>query len=360
MKNSSPVYELAIPLGVAGLATGIGFLVFPYFDLANLVMIYLLGTLMVALRGHRGPAAFSAIVNILAFDFCFVPPRFTLSVADVQYIWTFIVMFLTAMIISHLMIRVREEAEIAREGEKRSAWLMEKAKKAEIDAEAERLRSSLLSSVSHDLKTPLAAIMGSASALVANETFQKNPAQRELLENIQGEAERLAHLVQNLLDATRLESGKVQLKKELFPLEEVLGNVLERLKRLLKQRDVAVRIPEGLPLVPADGVLLEQVLINLLENAVRHTPDQSRIEIFAHIENNAVKVTVTDQGVGLKEEELEKVFDKFYREPHSPGAGLGLAICRAIVNAHGGKIWASNRPGGGAVFSFTLPLRSSS
>ncbi len=321
-------------------------------------MVYLLATLGVASRGQRGMAAFSAVLNILAFDFFFVDPRFSFSVHDFQYLWTFLVMFITAMVISHRTIRLREEAETAREGEQRSAWLMEKAKKAEVDAEGERLRSALLSSVSHDLRTPLAAILGSASALAAHETFQKNPAQRELLDNIQGEAERLSHLVQNLLEATRLESGKVQLKKELFPLEEVLGSVLERLKRSLKQRDVAVHIPTDLPLIPADGVLLEQVLINLLENAIRHTPEASRIEISARAENKTLKVSVTDQGRGLKEDELEKVFDKFYHAPQSTGSGLGLAICRAIVNAHGGRIWAVNQSGGGAVFSFTLPIEN--
>jgi two-component system sensor histidine kinase KdpD len=318
-----------------------------------------LGTVVLATRGHRGPAAFSAILSVLSFDFFFVPPRFTFAVSDVQYIWTFIVMFTAAMIISHLTIRMREEAEAARQGEERSAWLMEKAKKAEIDAESERLRSSLLSSVSHDFRTPLTAIVGSASALLEKEELTKNPKTRELLENIQMEGERLSRLVQNLLQTTRFESGTVRLEKEKYPLEEVVGSVLERLEKQFQSRSVKVKIPENLPLVPVDATLIEQVLMNLLENAVRHAPRGSGLEISAEAEGNSVVVAVSDRGPGLKPDELERVFDKFYHGPSSPGAGLGLAICRAIVNAHGGRIWADNRKGGGAVFRFILPLEHS-
>ncbi len=336
-------------------ATAVCFLIFPFFDLANLVMVYLLGTLWVATRGERGPAATSAIANILCFDFFFVPPRFTFNVNDVQYVWTFVVMFITAMVISHLTIRMREEAQSVRQGEQRSAWLMEKAKKAEIDAEGERMRSSLLSSVSHDLRTPLAAILGSASALAEQDAFKKNPASRELLDNIQNETERLSHLVQNLLDATRLEAGNVQLKKERFPLEEVVGGALERVQKLLKGRNIVVQIPAMLPPIPMDGVLIEQVLINLFENAVRHAP-VGNIELSAAVAGTVVTVSISDHGKGLGEDELERVFEKFYHNPSSPGSGLGLTICRAVINAHGGTIQAANRPDGGAVFTFTLPL----
>jgi two-component system sensor histidine kinase KdpD len=260
------------------------------------------------------------------------------------------------MIISHLTIRLREEAEAARQGEQRTAWLMEKAKKAEIEAESERMRSSLLSSVSHDLRTPLTAIVGSAGALLEKEELSRSPKVRELLENIQEEGERLSHLVQNLLEVTRLESGAVRLEKEKYPLEEVVGTVLDRLKKALRNRHVKVDIPENLPLVPIDATLVEQVLMNLLENAVRHTSQDTGLEISAGVDGKTVVVVVADRGPGLKEDELEKVFDKFYHNPSSPGSGLGLAICRAIVNAHGGRIWAENRKDGGAVFRFTLPL----
>src|SRR5579864_8484627 len=156
--------EYGFAVVAVAVCTAICFAIFPRFELTNLVMVYLLGTLAVAARGRRGPAALSAALGVLCFDFFFVPPRYTLSVSDAQYVWTFAVMFTVAMIISHLTIRLREEAEAARQEEQRSAWLMEKAKKAEIEAESERMRSSLLSSVSHDFRTPLTAIVGSVSA----------------------------------------------------------------------------------------------------------------------------------------------------------------------------------------------------
>lgn len=346
----------AAVLGVL-ICTAAAFAMTPFFAPTNLAMVYLLGTLVVAARGHRGPAALSAALNVVAFDFCFVPPRFSFGVRDAQYLWTFVVMFVVAMIISHLTVRLREEAEAARQEEKRSAWLMEKAKKAEIEAESERLRSSLLSSVSHDFRTPLTAIVGSAGTLLSRGEFQQNPAARELLENIQEEAERLSHLVQNLLEVTRLESSDVGIHKELVPLEEVIGGALERLEKPLRGRTVDVAVPESLPPAPMDAVLLEQVFVNLLENAVRHTPEKTAIAITAAVRDlKNIVVTVADRGPGLKEEELERVFDKFYHAAASPGAGLGLAICRAIVRAHGGRIRAENRPGGGASFEFTLPL----
>src|SRR4029077_9099984 len=219
MTPSQKEYGFAV-LCVAA-ATAVCFGMYAHLELTNLVMIYLLATVVVATRGHRGPAAFSSALSVLSFDFFFVPPRFTFSVTDAQYVWTFMVMFAVAMIISHLTIRFREEAESARQGEERSAWLMEKAKKAEVETESERMRSLLLSSVSHDLRTPLTAIVGSASALLEKEELRKSSKTRELLENIQTEGERLSRLVQNLLETTRLESGAVRLEKELYPLEEV-------------------------------------------------------------------------------------------------------------------------------------------
>lgn len=356
----SPAPEYAFAVTAVAASTVVAFVMFPFFALTNLVMIYLIGTLIVAARGHRGPAAASSALSVLCFDFFFVPPRFKFSVSDAQYLLTFAVMFGAAMIISHLTIRLKEEAEAAREGEQRTTWLLEKAKKAEIEMETESLRSALLSSVSHDFRTPLAAILGSASALLENEEFQKSLAARDLLENIETEAERLSRLVQNLLEVTRLESGSARLRKQLYPLEEVVGSALERVEKSRQNREVMIHIPENLPLVPMDAILMEQVFINLMENGFRYTPAKGTMEISAVEEKGAVLVTVADQGPGLKKDELERVFDKFYHDKSSPGAGLGLAICRAVVNAHGGRIWAENRPEQGAIFKFTLPLETSS
>lgn len=354
---SSLKREYGIAVGMVALSTALCFLIFPFFELTNLVMVYLLATLVVAVRGHRGPAALYAFVGVMCFDFFFVPPRFSFHVHDVQYVWTFIVMFATAMTISHLTIRFRAEADAARESEQRSIWLLEKAKQAEVAADSERLRSSLLSSVSHDLRTPLAAIMGSASTLLEKKEFRDSEESKSLLENIESEADRLSRLVQNLLETTRLESGKIQLNKSLYPLEEVLGSALERMKKWLKDRKIDVHLPEDLPSVPLDPLLLDQVFSNLIENGIRHTPPATALDISARQKGDFIHVSVADRGAGLKDDELERVFEKFYHAEKSPGAGLGLVICRAIINAHGGRIWAENRAGGGAIFQFTLPLK---
>jgi len=354
VSNSWREYGFAV--AAVALCTVVAFTMYRHFELTNLVMVYLVGTLVVAARGQRRPAALCAFLSVLCFDFFFVPPRFTFAVADAQYIWTFAVMFTVAMIISHLTIRLREEAEAARQGEQRSAWLMEKAKKAEIDAETERMRSALLSSVSHDFRTPLTAIVGSASALAQKAGKSLSREGRELLGNIESEAGRLSRLVQNLLEVTRLESGAVQLQKAQYPLEEVVGAALGRLEKLLKNRNIKTDLAEDLPLVPMDPVLMEQVFINLLENGARHTPPASPLEITARADGSVITVEALDRGPGLSPEDLEHVFDKFYHARSSPGAGLGLSICRAIVKAHGGRMEAANRPGGGAIFRMTLPL----
>jgi two-component system sensor histidine kinase KdpD len=164
-------------------------------------------------------------------------------------------------------------------------------------------------------------------------------------------------LVHNLIETTRLESGAVRLKKEPQAIEEVVGSALERLDKQLTGREVKTSFPEELPMVPLDAVLLEQVFINLIENAARHTPSGTPIDISGQIDESSLRIEVADRGPGLSAEELEKAFDKFYRaNTPAAGAGLGLAICKAIVEAHGGHIGVENRAGGGAVFKFTLPL----
>jgi two-component system sensor histidine kinase KdpD len=235
--------------------------------------------------------------------------------------------------------------------------LAEEAHKAQMRMETERLRSSLLSSVSHDLRTPLSAITGAASALLETGPPLSPTDQRELVEAIREEADRLGRLVQNLLDMTRLESGAVPVRKEWHSLEEIVGIALGRLSHQLGARTVDVRIPEDMPLVPIDAVLIEQVFINLLDNALKYTPDGSPIDIGARVDDGKVQIEVADRGPGLAPGLEQKVFEKFYRgESPGRGSGLGLAICRGFVEVHGGGIWAENREGGGAAFRFTIPL----
>lgn len=487
-----PAYVRAT--AIVALCTAAAWLMFPYFELANIVMVYLLGVVGVAARSTRGPSVLASILSVAAFDFFFVRPFYSFAVSDTQYLVTFAVMLVVALVISGLTVRIRAQAVSARQRERRTAalyaisrelvsvrgvqnilsvavrhiaevfrgqvvvllpdasgrpatqpdlpaqfemdttelgvsqWVYEhremaglgtstlpgakalylplvasrgtlgvlgvrptesraleapeqlhqletfanqtalaieraqlakEAQEAQVRAEAERMRNALLSSVSHDLRTPLATIMGSASSLLENGTHFQRGTWQDLLQSIVDEAERLNRLVGNLLDMTRLEAGTLAVKKDWLPLEEVVGTALARMEKRLGNRPVAIHVPADLPLVQIDGVLIEQVLINLLENGVKYTPVKSEIDISASVSDGAVRVEVADRGPGFAPGEEERLFDKFYRGQtgDSRGVGLGLAICRAIVEAHGGKIWAENRPGGGAAFRFTLPAK---
>jgi two-component system, OmpR family, sensor histidine kinase KdpD len=237
------------------------------------------------------------------------------------------------------------------------AQLADETGKARREIEAEQLRSTLLSSVSHDLRTPLAVITGSTSTLLQGGSSVSEATRQELLGTVLEEAEHLNRLIRNLLDMTRLESGAVKINKEWLPLEEVVGAALNRLDTRLAGREVHVDLPRDLPLVPCDAVLIEQALINLLENAAKYSTGS--IDVGAVLRDGEVIAEVADFGPGIPPGEETRVFEKFHRaarEGSSEGVGLGLTICRAIVAAHGGRIWVQNRPRGGASFKFTLPI----
>jgi two-component system sensor histidine kinase KdpD len=213
--------------------------------------------------------------------------------------------------------------------------------------------------VSHDLRTPLATIAGASASLLEADGLSE-ATRRELLQTVVDESCRLARLVDNLLDMTRLESGVVTLNRQWHVLEEIVGGALGRLRRELARHTVVVDVPGELPLLSLDGLLMEQVLVNLLENAARYTPEGSRIEVSARESAGRVELRVADDGPGLPPGSEGRVFEKFFRGgAPSPdgrrGVGLGLAICRAIVEAHGGRITARNRPSGGAEIIMSLP-----
>lgn len=235
--------------------------------------------------------------------------------------------------------------------------LSDEAAHAALRAKTEEMRSALLSAVSHDLRTPLAAITGASTSL-RDDTALGPEARADLLDSICGEAERLERLVANLLDMTRLSSGAFTLKREWVPLDEIVSSALARLDKLLGDRPIDVQIPAALPLLSIDPVLFEQLFINLLENASKYTPVGSPIEIGADVFENEARIEVRDRGPGLPDDAVELAFEKFYRGSHVgvAGVGLGLSICRAIIEVHGGTISAHHRLGGGAVFRLTLPL----
>ena len=235
------------------------------------------------------------------------------------------------------------------------SFLGEAAQRALLKAEAESLRNTLLSSISHDLRTPLSAITGAATTLLQRDVLIDTESRLDLVKTIQEEAERLNLVIKNVLDMTRLESGAIKLNKEWQSLEEIVGVVLNRLGDRLKDHPITVKLPGNLPLIPFDGLLIEQVLVNLFDNAIKYTPKGTPLELSASESFYTVTVSLADRGPGIPPGEEERIFEKFVSgRTTGGGVGLGLAICRTIINAHGGKIWAENRPDGGAVFRFTL------
>ncbi|NJA04804.1 sensor histidine kinase KdpD [Methylomonas sp. UP202] len=481
-------------VGVTAFSTAVGYLLFGSVELANLVMVFLLGVVFVATRFGRGPSILASVLGVGVFDILFVQPFYSFSVSDSQYLITLLAMLVVGIVISNLMVNVRSQAKVAAHRERRAAalyamskelsgaqneadvvkiavrqlysefssrnailfanaedriehprgaalaeslpgadlgiaqWVFdhnemagqgtntlagaeaiyfpiqnddkvvgvlamrpvnlrrvflpeqqklletflrqigqsvarirfaETARVTLLQVEAERLRNSLLSAISHDLRTPLATIIGSATTL-AEDAGQLQPSDKlELSRAIVDEAERMSTLVNNILDMARLDSGVLELNRQWHPLEEIVGTALTVLQKRLAGRPVRVSLPAGIPMVYADAVMIEQVLINLLENAARYTPVGSDLDIRVETSDQAVELSVADRGPGIPAGKEERLFEKFFQVRHEAaqsGAGLGLAICRAIVEVHGGRIFARNRSGGGAIFTFILPL----
>ncbi|MDR7868347.1 MAG: sensor histidine kinase KdpD [Sporomusaceae bacterium] len=240
--------------------------------------------------------------------------------------------------------------------------LAEKAREAALFVESDKLRTALFNSISHELRTPLASIMGAASTLLESETIYSANDRRELMETVRDGANRMDRVIANLLDTARLESGMMKLKNEWCDIEDIVGTALRRMRSSLSNRTITVNSPPALPLVRGDSVLLEQVMINLVDNANKYSPGGKPIEIAVTAETGRIMVSVSDRGVGIPAEDLPKVFDKFYRVQHrairASGTGLGLSICKGIIEAHGGEIWVNNRAGGGTTLTFSLPSHS--
>ena len=234
---------------------------------------------------------------------------------------------------------------------------------ARIRAEAEQVRSSLLSSVSHDLKTPLAAIAGASSSMLESDSLDEE-TRRQLLETVADEAARLNRLLENILQMSKLDAGAATPNRQWHVMEELVGSALHRTKRELIQHRVSVNLPNDLPLMLVDGLLIEQVFVNILENAARYTPQQSTVTIRAAPDGEFLRLSISDDGPGLPIGDEDRIFEKFYRANPTAdggrGSGLGLAICRAIVKAHRGMMTASNRPTGGTEFVIRLPFTKNS
>lgn len=244
----------------------------------------------------------------------------------------------------------------------------------ELAKRTEELQAAIISSVSHDLRTPLVAIKAAASNLLDEEMLHHDHAEyRQAVEIIIDEANWLGRILVRMLDLSRIEQGALKLDKELYPIDMIILNTLEsrHMRSLLQEREIKKSVPDDLPPVEVDPVLIGQVLGNLIENALRYTPPVEPIEIRVEALRENMRISVADRGPGIPPEEQERIFEKFYRVkrklaedevsegsiPTTQGTGLGLAVCQGFVAAHGGRIWVQNRPDGGAEFSFTLPLK---
>lgn len=239
--------------------------------------------------------------------------------------------------------------------------LADEARQAHTLAESERLRTALFNSLSHDLRTPLASIIGAASGLLEDHREVYSPeARRDLLQSILQGAEQMNRFIGNLLNMARLESGMLKLNKDWCDIQDIIGVAAERLGTALAEHPLAIEIPENLPLVQAEYILIEQVLINLLDNAQKYSDPNSKIIITVRAKERDMEIAVANRGHSIPEEDLARVFDKFYRlsSAQASGTGLGLAICKGIIEAHGGRIWAENNGLGGVTVTFTLPLKS--
>ncbi len=308
-------------------------------DVPDVEMLYVVAVLVTAVFLGRGPAVVSAAAGVVGYDWFFVPPVHTLDVSDTRYLFTFAMMFGIGLLVSSLADRARDAA---------------------VRAEAEALRGTLLSSVSHDLRTPLATITGAATAL--RDQAVDPETRDELVRSICDEAERLERLVANLLDMTRLSAGGVEPRRAWIPVDELVGAALSRSEAALARHRVTTEVAPDPGLVEVDPVLVGQLLQNLLENAARHTPPGTEVRVRAGRVPGGLELEVADRGPGLPPGEEERVFERFHRGGRATGqgAGLGLAIARAIAEIHGGSLLATARPGGGASFRLRLPSAGAS
>lgn len=315
----------------------------------NLAMLYFIALIVVALRWGKGPAVFTAIAGVLCFDYFLVPPYNAFAVADIDYLFTFAIFLGVGLSISSLVLKTRQQAAEAKEKEIQAQYLMQ----------TEKLQSALLHSISHDLRTPLVSITGALSGVLNDPLLQGEETRKELLTSAYSESRRLNTLVDNLLDMTRIDAGTLKLHLEPCDLKEIVRASLESLKDRIEKRPVHLDVAYDVSPISVDFKLMATVFTNLLDNAIKYSDPGSPIEIRIRRMRDGIGIDIEDEGFGVPDEELEKIFDKFFRAPQTRrinGTGLGLSICRGIIEAHKGKIWAENRGGKGLRISVKLPL----
>ena len=341
--NAKSVRDYGISVAMVIICTAVSIPVRSDLGLTNVAMTYLLGVTVTSMHCRRGAAILNSVLSVVSFYYFCVPVYGSFVLLEYSFATTLFVMTLVSLVITTLTLRVRRHAEATR--------------KAEVAVETERNRSALLSTVSHDLKTPLVSIYGSATTLRDQGEEMSSAERRILVEGIADEARKLNRLVTDLVEMTRLERG-IELHKDWQSIEELTGEVLVRLEALLAGRHVEVKIPSDVPLIFVDEVLIQHLLINVIENAAKHTPTGSSVRILVEREEGRIAISIQDQGPGFAVGSEKAVFERFYRASPSgaAGMGLGLAIAHAIVAAHHGTIRAENSPQGGGTIRIELPI----
>jgi two-component system sensor histidine kinase KdpD len=326
-------------------ATVLGFVFFAAdFPEPDIALVYILAVLIIAWLTHSYVFSFFAtLLATFAYNFFFTDPYFNFRVYDSSLFTTFITMSIAAFIACTLTLQARRST------------LVTKQKEGEV--EKERYRANLLRGISHDIRTPLSAILG-ATEMLEGMTEPDDPRRKLILE-MHSEVKWLRSLVENILHLTRLQDGALPLQKQPEAVEEVVGSAV---RHISQRHSVTVRMPDELLLVPMDAKLIQQVLINLLDNAARYTAPEDEICITVDRKDAFVRITVSDEGVGIPDNDLPRLFQTFFstHDKHTGsehGIGLGLSLCETIVKAHGGEISARNRTDRrGAEFVFTLPM----
>lgn len=339
--------QYLITLLAIGSVAGLGLLLHDFMGYRVVAFMLLVTVSVLAMFLDIVPVLLAALLSALCWDFLFIPPRFTFTVGTTEDSLLLLMYFVIALIHAVLTFKIREmQSQVLRKEEK------------EMEA---RLYTTLFNSLSHELRTPITTILGSTDNLLSNSQKLTEENRKELLNEIATASMRLNRQVENLLNMSRLESGGLKLKKDWCDVKELIYTTLQPFEGSLGQHKLSVFIPDAIPLFKLDFGLMEQVLHNLISNAIHHTPPDSGIVIQAMNEEEKLVITIADTGKGFPEEEIHKVFNKFYRlqDTRTGGTGLGLSIARGLVEAHGGTITLKNLPMSGALFTIEIPTEVS-
>jgi two-component system sensor histidine kinase KdpD len=355
-------------IAAAGLALAAGFLVLlrAHANLATACLVLVSAVIATAVVLGSGPALLNAVLATFVLNYFFIPPIYSWGIRDPENWVAFAAFVICAITVGQLSSRAKQTASEAESRRVQIEKLYEELKVAFAEASqaealrhSERLKSALLDAVTHDLRTPLTAIKASATTLLGSTTIEEE-GRRELLEVIDEEADRLNRFVEEMMELAQIEGGQLALHRTPVPVLDVVNEALDRCAMPLQRHPVEVAIPHDLPALRVDAATISTVLVELLDNATKYSRPGTPIRVVAEkSDSNNVALAVEDRGAGVKSESRERIFQKFYRDPNtkSRGFGMGLAIARGIVEAHGGKIWMEANPAGGSIFKFILPAQ---